>query len=375
MKIESVTLQTIRLRLHEPFRISSGQTHERTILLARLDSDGLVGWGECVADVSPHYSSETVDTALLMLEQYLVPAVLGRRFADAREVGARLDAAIRGHAMAKAMLEMAAWDLDARRKNVSLATLLGGTRSEVESGVSIGIQDSPGALLERIERFAAEGYRRVKIKIAPGWDTDIVRAIRSTFPDLPLMVDANSAYRLADADHLAVLDECGLLMIEQPLGMDDLLDHAELQRRLRTPICLDECITSPARCAEAIHLGSGRIVNIKPGRVGGHGPALEVHDRCEAAGLPVWCGGMLESGIGRAHNVALASLPNFTLPGDISASSRYWTRDIVSPAFELTSSGTIRVPTGPGIGVEMDEDFLAAICSDSRVFTVGTVKS
>jgi o-succinylbenzoate synthase len=360
MRIDGAELQTISLRLREPFRISSGTAFARRILIVRLHCDGITGYGECVAGETPHYSSETVDTARLVIDRYLLPAVLGREFAHPDELAARLDAAARGHRMAKAAIEMAGWDLAARLAGVPLATLLGGVRDAVDAGVSIGIQDDVPALLERIETFAAEGYRRVKVKIAPGWDVDVVGAIRLRFPELPLMVDANAAYVAADGPLLRRLDDSGLLMIEQPFGEDELLQHARLQQQLSTPLCLDESVTSPQRCEEALALHAGRIVNIKPGRLGGHAAASRVHDLCRDAGVPVWCGGMLESGIGRAHNVALASLPNFRLPGDLSASGRYWERDVITPPFTLRD-GRLGVPAGHGIGVEIDEDYLSAL--------------
>ena len=368
MRIDRATTQLIRLRLNEPFRISSGTTFDRRILIVKLDADpGVRGYGECVADVSPHYSYETVHTASWVLHEHLLPAVVGRDFETPADVARALAAAAKGHNMAKAAVEMAAWDLYARIQGISLARALGAVRTSVPSGVSIGIQTDVDALLQRIDSFAAEGYRRIKIKIAPGWDAGVVAAVRRRFPELPLMVDANSAYVLEDADRLAALDEFDLMMIEQPLAEDDLLDHAELQTRLRTPICLDESITSLARCAEAIRLRSGRIVNIKPGRVGGLGPSLRIHDLCAQSDIPVWCGGMLESGIGRAHNVALAALPNFTLPGDTSASRRYWQRDVVEPEFALRPDGTLAVPQDPGIGVHVDEALLASLQESETV--------
>ncbi|HEX6938633.1 MAG TPA: o-succinylbenzoate synthase [Longimicrobiales bacterium] len=369
MQIDRITLQQIRLRLVEPFRISSGETHERTILLVKLDGDGVRGYGECVAGEAPNYSSETVETARIVLERWLIPAVLGRAFDAVDDLAAALDRAAKGHAMAKAALEMAAWDLEAKRRGVSLSRLLGGVRDAVPAGVSIGIQPDIDTLLRRIESYAAEGYRRIKLKITHGWDEQVLDRVRARFPDLPLTVDANAAYRPAEIRHLLALDRFDLDMVEQPFAADELLALAELQAELRTPVCLDESITSAARCAEALYLRSGRIVNIKPGRVGGHGASIRIHDLCAEAGIPVWCGGMLESGIGRAHNVALASLPNFRLPGDTSASRRYWARDIVHPAFELGPDGTIAVPDGPGIGVDVDEEFLASIQDFATEFT------
>ncbi|HKJ92838.1 MAG TPA: o-succinylbenzoate synthase [Longimicrobiales bacterium] len=369
MRIERITLQTVRLRLREPFRISSGETFHRRILLLRMDTDAASGRAECVAGEAPNYSYETYETALWALERHLVPASLGLEFEHPGEVPAALDRHVRGHAMAKAAIEMAAWDAFARARGEPLAAALGGQRERVPAGVSIGLQPDLDTLITRIQGFVDQGYARVKLKIEPGRDVDMVGAVRRRFPDLPLTVDANAAYRAADLDRLCALDAFGLLLIEQPFPEDDLLLHAQLQRRMTTPICLDESITSAARCREAIALRAGLVVNIKPGRVGGHTASLEIHDVCRDAGWPVWIGGMLESGIGRAHNVALASLPNVLLPGDTSASRRYWDRDVVRPEFTLNEEGTVTVPAGPGIGVDVDEDFLAEIEEERREFT------
>lgn len=368
MQIESVVLQTIRLRLREPFTISSGTTFQRRILLARIQSGGLTGWGECVAAETPHYSYETVETAGWVLSEHLIPAVLGRSYESARALAADLDKAARGHPMAKAALEMAAWDLEARLQGVSLASLLGGVRGAVPAGVSVGIQQDRRALLDRVDDFLREGYRRVKLKIAPGHDLDVVGAVRREFPDAELTVDANGAYTYEDAHRLVALDELDLAMVEQPFEADALHDHHKLQLRMDTPLCLDESVTSPSSCVLALELGAGRVVNIKPGRVGGLSAGTRIHDFCQERGVPVWCGGMLESGIGRAHNVSLASLPNFSLPGDTSASARYWERDVVVPEFRLEPDGTVMVPDGVGIGVEVDEDFLDSITEERRRF-------
>lgn len=361
MRIEKIEWQLIVLRLREPFRISSGMTHERRILLVTLDLGGVTGIAECVAGEAPNYSYETVATARSVIEKHLAPAFVGQRFEHPREVGPFLDRVARGHRMAKAALEMAAWEGFARARGESLATALGGEQSAVPAGVSIGIQPDMDALLARIRGFIDQGYRRVKLKIAPGRDVAVLDAVRDAFPDTPLTVDANAIYGRADMDLLASLDRFGLVLLEQPFPEDALLLHARLQERMATPVCLDESITSPERCREAIELRAARVINIKPGRLGGHGPSLDVHDLCDAAGIPVWCGGMLESGIGRAHNVALASLPNMRLPNDTSASDRYWERDVVTPPFRLDARGMVAVPTGPGLGVEIDHDFLRAI--------------
>jgi len=355
-RLESITLREVHLALKEPFRISSGIQSHRRILLVRLAGEGVEGWGECVAGEHPNYSPENADTAWLAMGQWLAPRLLGRRFAGPAEVWPALDRNIRGHHMAKAALEMAAWELAARAAGVPLAELLGGVRRRIPVGVSLGLQESPAALVAKARAARERGYRKIKLKIEPGADVEFVRAVRLALgPEAHLMADANNAYSLDDAEHLARLDELDLLMIEQPLAWDDLLRHAELQRRLRTPICLDESITGPERAADMIALGAGRIVNIKPGRVGGFLQSLAIHDLCAQHGIPVWCGGMLESGVGRGHNVALASLPNFTLPGDLSPSERYWDRDIVEPEWTMDREGWVEVPRDrPGIGVAVD---------------------
>ena len=359
LAVRRVTLRDIRLPLKEPFRISSGVTTDRHILVVELhDADGTAAWGECVADDAPNYSPETIETCRLAIRNWLAPVVLHRRFATAAEVRAALEPGVRGHRMAKAAIEMPMWALEAEQRQLSLAALLGGARAEIPVGISLGIEPSPAALAAKAVAAREQGYRRVKLKIMPGADVEYVAAVRRAVgADLPLSVDANAAYTPADADHLAVLDAFGLVMIEQPFEPDDLRRHAELQRRLRTPICLDESITSPARAEDAVALGSARIVNIKPGRVGGFQAAREIHDVCAAHGIPVWCGGMLESGIGRAHNVALASLANFSLAGDLSPSARYWERDIVTPEWTMSGDGLVSVPRSrAGLGVTVDRD-------------------
>ena len=359
LRIESITLREIALALKEPFQISSGTQSRRRILLVELRSaEGVEGWGECTAGEFPNYSPETPDTAWLAIREWVAPRVLGRDFAGPEEIHPVLEVNFRGHNMAKAAVEMAAWELAARAEGVSLSRQLGGTRDRIRVGISLGIQASPEALVEKARAALARGYRKVKIKIKPGADVAYVRAVREALgPDAPLMADANNAYSLDDAASLEALDELGLMMIEQPLAWDDLLRHAELQKRLQTPLCIDESITSADRAADMIALGSGRIVNIKAGRVGGFLQSRAIHDLCAAHGIPVWCGGMLESGIGRAHNVALASLPNFTLPGDVSPSERYWERDIVFPEWTMDREGWIDVPVDrPGMGVEPDRD-------------------
>lgn len=357
--VDRIVLREIRLPLKEPFRISSGVCTERRILLLELfDDAGRSVWSECVAGEQPNYSAETIDTAWLAIERWVAPRVLGARFDGPEEVRAAVERDVRGHPMAKAAVEMGCWGLAATADGVSLAARIGGTRERVATGISLGIQGTPDALVERARAALLQGYRKIKLKIAPGMDVAFVRAVRAALgPDVHLMADANSAYRLADADHLATLDAFDLIMIEQPLGQDDLRQHAALQRRLRTPLCLDESITSVDRVADMIALGSGKIVNIKPGRVGGYATSRAIHDLCQANGIPVWCGGMLESGVGRAYNIALASLPNFTLPGDLSPSARYWTQDIVDPEWTMDAEGMVAVPhTHAGIGVTVDAD-------------------
>ncbi len=359
IRIDRITLREIRLPLREPFRISSGVVAERRIALLELhDADGVTGWSECVAMEQPNYSPETIDTAWHAITEWVAPRVVGRSFDDPREILPVLEHDIRGHHMAKAAVEMGMWVVAAERARVPLARLLGGTRTEIETGISLGIQSSPAALVDRARDAIALGYRKVKIKIQPGADIAYVAAAREALgASAPLMADANNAYTLADADHLAELDRLDLMMIEQPLAWDDLLQHATLQRRLSTPICLDESITSLDRARDMVALRSGRVVNIKPGRVGGFRESIAIHDFCRENGMPVWCGGMLESGVGRACNVALASLAGFTKPGDLSPSARYWERDVVTPEWTMSVDGMVRVPLDrPGLGVDVDLD-------------------
>jgi O-succinylbenzoate synthase len=362
--VDRISLREVRLPLKEPFRISSGVVTERRIFLLELhDAAGISTWAECVAGEQPNYTAETIDTAWYAIQQWIGPRVLGVRFNGPEEVHAELNRDLRGHPMAKAAVEMGCWALAATAEGVPLSKRIGGTRDRVATGISLGIQANPAALVERAAAALAQGYRKIKVKISPGSDIAYVRAVREALgADIHLMADANSAYTLNDADHLAQLDEFNLIMIEQPLGADDIRQHAELQRRLRTPICLDESITSVDRARDMIALGSGRIVNIKPGRVGGYSASRAIHDVCQQNGIPVWCGGMLESGVGRAYNVALASLPNFTLPGDLSPSARYWERDLVKPEWTMDAEGMVPVPRSrPGIGVTIDMDRVDAL--------------
>jgi o-succinylbenzoate synthase len=367
MKIERAVLREFPLSLKEYFEISSGGMKHRRVLLLTIYTDGEEGWSECVAGEDPAYAYETVDTAWHVLTDFILPNIVGREASGPEDILTPVDW-IRGHGMAKAAVEMAGWDLAARMDGVSLSKKIGGEREVVPVGVSIGLQSTDEKLHETVQGYLDDGYARVKIKIKPGRDIEMLAGLRERFPDALFMADANSAYRLKDADRLAELDPLNLTMIEQPLRYDDFLEHARLQERLQTPVCLDESIKGEGDMALALELGSCRIVNIKPGRVGGLGVSSRIHDTMREAGLPVWCGGMLESGVGRAHNVALASLPGFTLPGDISASQRYWDRDIVVPEFEV-HDGVMKVPTGPGLGVELDLDFIHGLTTREVEFS------
>ena len=360
MRLERAELRHIALPLLYPFETSFGLESEKHCVLVRLDCEGVTGWGECVALKGPWYSEETTSTAWHILSEFLIPTILGRDV-DTAAALLQMLARVRGNRMARSALEGAFMDALARSRGQSLSHLLGGEREVIESGVSIGIQLSPSALVATVERELAAGYRRAKLKIKPGADIEYVRAVRNAFPDAQLMVDANSAYTLDDAGHLRELDALGLTMVEQPLAHDDILDHARLATQLQTPICLDESIHSAGDARHALDSGSCRIINIKAGRVGGLTEAVRIHDLCRARGVPVWCGGMLETNIGRAHNVALASLPGFTLPGDISASERYFADDIACPGFTVSAQGMLTVPTTPGIGVEVDDQKLERV--------------
>jgi len=359
IEIEKVELRTVRLPLNEPFETSFGSIDSRLIFLVSITADGTTGWGEVVAAEEPHYSYETVGTATHVIRDYLAPAMLSDRLADLTDLAIRFSS-FRGHNMAKAGLELAYMDLLGQLTGQSLSQLIAGTRSSIPVGVSLGIQPSFEHLLDRVNRYLSLGYRRIKLKIKPGWDVGIVRDVRRHHPDIVLSVDANSAYTISDGNYLKQLDEFRLLMIEQPLDHDDLIDHAKFQAAMRTAICLDESITGIQRTQQALDLKSCQIINIKIGRVGGYSQALAIHDHCYSRKIPVWCGGMLESGIGRAHNIALASLPGFVLPGDISASSRYFARDVIVPEVSVSPDGIVEVPTGYGIGFEVDFDYINA---------------
>ena len=360
MKLERIVLREIRMPLVSYFETSFGRTTDRRIVLVEVQAEGGSGWGEVTAPQHPFYNEETTETAWHILREYIAPRLLGRALRCAEEISGLLGH-IRGHNMAKAGVEAAAWDLEARLNSRPLWQHIGGRRQEIPCGVSIGIQNTVEELMERIQRELDAGYQRIKIKIKSGWDVDVVAQVRERFPAIRLMVDANAAYTLADADHLKRLDQYYLMMIEQPLAYYDLLDHARLQQMLQTPICLDECIRNPRLAEQAIELGAARILNVKLGRVGGFAEARRIHDAAQAAGIPVWCGGMLESGIGRAHNIALSTLENFVLPGDVSASQRYWARDIIVPPVAVTPRGTILVSEAPGLGFELDLDYIGAI--------------
>ena len=371
LRITRITLREIRLTLVEPFEISSGRTTDRRIVLLELeDGDGRTAWSECVAGEVPNYSDETADTAWLAITTWIGPRVLCRGVAHPSGLDELLGRGLRGHRMAKAAVEMGGWTLWALARGMSLSHAIGGDRTRIATGISIGIQHDPATLVDKSRDALAAGYRKVKIKIRPGADIAYIAAVREALgPDAPLMADANSAYMLSHADHLADLDPYRLMMIEQPLGYDDLCRHAELQDLIATPICLDESITGLDRAEDMVTLGSGRIINIKPGRVGGFTQAKAIHDLCRHNAIPVWCGGMLESGVGRAYNVALASLPHFTLPGDVSPSARYWERDIVTPEWTMDAEGMVVVPREqPGIGVEVDRDLVDNLTT--RIATV-----
>ena len=349
LRLERIEVRRLRLPLLHPFETSFGRTTAKEFLLLSVSADGVTGHGECVADPDPYYLPETNGTALHVLRDFLAPLAFTLDLGHPRELGPALSR-VRGHEMAKAALEMAVWELFGRREGAPLWRVLGGRGGTIASGVSVGLQKDTASLLDKVEAEVAAGYRRVKVKIKPGRDRDLVEALRGRFPSLPLMVDANSAYTLADAPLFKDLDAFGLMMIEQPLGWDDVVDHAALQREIRTPVCLDESIRSADGARGALDLGSCRVVNVKVGRVGGFAGALAVHDVCRSRGVPVWCGGMLESGIGRLANVHLQTLPGFTLPGDTAASARYFAEDLVDPPVEVSREGTIAVPEGPGIG-------------------------
>jgi O-succinylbenzoate synthase len=354
MKIEAITLREIHMPLVHFFETSFGRTYSRRILLVTVHCEGIDGWGECVAGEDPFYSSEWTGDVWPVITHYLAPAVLGRKIESGRDFASLL-ARVRGHRMAKAAIENALWDAEAQQRSLPLWKLLGGRRTEISCGVSIGIQDSVEQLLEKVQVEVAAGYRRIKVKVKPGWDVNVLEKIRSRWADITLSCDANSAYTLDQVEHLRSFDQFNLLMIEQPLWDDDIFYHARLQKELRTAICLDESIVSARSAAFAAESGACRIINIKVGRVGGFSEAIKIHDICHAQKIPVWCGGMLESGIGRAHNIALSTLQNFTLPGDVSASRRYWKEDIIEPEVQVSPQGMIAISEHPGTGYRIKE--------------------
>ena len=372
IKLKSIELIEINLPLVHFFETSFGRTYERRIILVRVDDfGGGEGWGEITCGETPGYSDEWTGSAFVTAEKILAPMVVGKEFESAADVWNAMKSA-RGHRMAKAGIETACWDLEAKKLGVPLWRHLGGVNKEIECGVSIGIQDSVEQLLDKIRVELDAGYKRIKIKISPRWDYDVIKAVRAEFGNILLMGDANSAYTLADIDLLKSLDEFNLMMLEQPLGCDDIIDHAKLQAHLKTPICLDEPIKSPDDARKAIELKSGKIINLKNGRVGGHTQSKLVEQICREAGMPVWCGGMLESGIGRAHNIAISTLAGYTRPGDVSASKRYWYEDIIEPAVEVNSNGTITAPEGPGIGFEVKGDRIEKLSVRKVSVTAGT---
>lgn len=370
MKIEAITLCEIRMPLVHFFETSFGRTSERRILLLTVHTDGPEGWGECVAGEDPFYSEESIDTAWYALEKYLAPAFLGKGISKGAEAPAMMGR-VRGHRMAKGALENALWDAEAQARQLPLWKLLGGSQMELACGVSIGIQNSHEQLLEKIETELAAGYRRIKVKCKPGWDVEVFGKIRDRWPDILLSCDANSAYTLEQAAHLKKFDRFNLLMIEQPLWHDDFYFHAELQKQIQTRICLDEAIHNARDAQAAIELNACRIINIKVGRVGGFSEAVAVHNAAEKNGIPVWCGGMLETGVGRSHNIALSTLKNFTLPGDVSASKRYWKEDIIEPAVEVSPTGLIAVPQTPGRGFKIRTDLVDKLTVRKQTLRAG----
>lgn len=368
MNITQIELREIRMRLLRPFETSFGVTQDRKILLVKVSDGSTEGYGEVTAGEGPFYCHETVETAWHILSDFVIPRLIGKTLQSARDF-APLAGAIRGHYMARGGLEAALWDLEARQHGQPLWKFLGGTRSVIDTGVSIGIQSSIDQLLKVIQSEVDAGYQRIKIKIKPGWDVEVIRQVRAAFPRILLMGDANSAYTLADVDLFRKMDAYDVMMFEQPLHYEDIIDHAALQKQIRTPICLDESIHSSDDARKAIQIGACRIINIKLGRVGGHREARAIHDVCRENGIPVWCGGMLESGIGRAHNVALSSLENFSLPGDVAASKRYWAEDIIEPWVEVSPKGTIAQRNDPGIGYAVNKEALERCTVRTRVFS------
>ena len=374
MKIESIALREIRMRLKSPFETSFGTVQDRRILLVEVVVDGVSGWGEVTAGETPAYNTETTDTAWHVLTDFVARVLAGKRISKASELPA-LMSQIRGHEMAKSGVENALWDAEAQLQGEPLYKHLGGRIEEIACGVSLGIRENPEALVRKVEEELCSGYQRIKLKIKPGKDYEFVAAVRKEFPHIRLSVDANSAYTLNDAARLKSLDEFGLLMIEQPLSWDDIYAHSKLQAQINTAVCLDECIRNTRHALTAIELKACRIINIKLGRVGGHTEARLMQKVCREHGVPVWCGGMLESGIGRAHNIAMSTLPGFSLPGDVSASQRYWSEDIVEPAIEVTAKGTIHAPRTPGLGYVVKRELIEKLTVRRSVFSTGRAAS
>ncbi len=368
MRVESITLRKLKMRLKSPFETSFGTTHVRPVLLVELRSDGVTGWAEVTATESPFYNSESIDIAWVVIREYLAPLILGKSVATASETRCHF-AAIRGHEMARAGIENALWDIESQQRGIPLYSLLGGTQTEIPCGVSLGLQSTPEKLLEKVAIEVAAGYQRIKIKIKPGSDLALISAVRKTYPDIRLSVDANSAYTLDDAELLRKFDDFNLLMIEQPLWWDDIYLHAKLQKQIQTKICLDESIHHLRNAQTAIELGACGIINIKLGRVGGHSSAREIQAYCLNQNIPAWCGGMLECGIGRAHNIAVSTLPGYALPGDVSASQRYWAEDIIEPEVHVTPQGTIRVPQSPGLGYHVRHELIERWTVEKETFS------
>ena len=367
MRVDSITLRKLNMRLKAPFETSFGTTYDRPILLVELESEGLTGWSEVTSGEGPFFNSEPVDISWLVLREFLIPLVLGKCLAHASDVP-QIFSNIRGHEMARAGIETALWDVEAQRSGLPLWKLLGGTQQEIPCGVSLGLQASPEKLLEKVAVEVAAGYQRIKIKIKPGKDLAYVSAVRKAHANIRLSVDANSAYTLDDVEHLRSFDDYHLLMMEQPLWWDDIYAHSKLQKQIKTVLCLDESIPHLRNAQTAIELGACGIINIKLGRVGGHASARDIQAYCRAERIPVWCGGMLESGVGRAHNIAVSTLPGYTLPGDVSASARYWVEDVIEPEVTVTPQGTIRVPQSPGLGYHVRRDLIERRTVEKQTF-------
>lgn len=367
MRVESITLRKLKMRLKAPFETSFGTTYDRPVLLVELRADGVAGWSEVTSTEGPFFNSESIDISWLVIREFLAPQILGKSLSVASDAR-QLFAAIRGHEMARAGIENALWDVESQQRSVPLAKLLGGTQQEIACGVSLGLQADPETLLEKVATEVAAGYRRIKIKIKPGKDVAYISAVRKANPNISFSVDANSAYTLDNAELLRSFDEYDLLMIEQPLWWDDIYAHSKLQKRIKTKLCLDESIPHLRDAQTAVELGACGIINVKLGRVGGHSSAQDIQAYCLSRNIPVWCGGMLECGIGRAHNIAVSTLPGYTLPGDVSASARYWIEDVIEPEVTVTPQGTIRVPQSPGLGYHVRHDLIERWTVEKETF-------